>query len=136
MNWLLFAALLCSIGLIWWLLTKGGRRARRRSNRAVRGELDAERFLRNNGYKILDRQIRRQHKMLVDGQEVYFEVRADLLVRKRFQTYIAEVKTGDLAPDPSRSQTRRQLLEYSLIFKEHGLLLVDMEERRIHEVTF
>ena len=101
------------------------------SSRRNRGE----RFLKQRGFKILI-DSREDSNMLVDGERVSFEVRADLLVRKRFKTYIAEVKTGQLAPDPSAAQTRRQLLEYSLIFQEHGLLLVDMETKRSREITF
>ena len=133
---LLVIALIVSVAFIFWLRQKSGRKARRRSNRAVQGEHEAEMFLKQRGFKILDRQLRRQHSMLIDGEQVSFEVRADLLVRKRFKTYIAEVKTGQLAPDPSAAQTRRQLLEYSLIFQEYGLLLVDMESKLIREITF
>ena len=132
----LVIALIAAVAFIIWLRRKSGRNARRRSNRAVRGEQEAEMFLKQRGFKILDRQLRRKHSMLVDGERVSFEVRADLLVRKRFKTYIAEVKTGQLAPDPSAAQTRRQLLEYSLIFQEHGLLLIDMENKEIREITF
>ena len=135
-TWILFAALCLALLWISWLLKKGGRRARRRTNRAIRGEQEAEIFLRENGFTVLERQLRRKHSMEIDGEEVYFEVRADLLVRKHSRTYIAEVKTGQMAPKANVAPTRRQLLEYSLIFSEYELLLVDMESYSIREIRF
>ena len=64
------------------------------------------------------------------------ELRADLLVERDGMRFIAEVKTGERAPDPSFPPTRRQLLEYRLAFDPYGVLLVDVEAGEIFEVDF
>jgi hypothetical protein len=63
-------------------------------------------------------------------------VRADLLVQRDGALFVAEVKTGSRAPDPSFPATRRQLLEYLMVFEPDGLLLVDMEREAVMEVEF
>ena len=60
--------------------------------------------------------------------------RADLLVEARSrsgflrgQRFVAEVKTGERAIDPTHPATRRQLMEYLHVFEVDGVLLVDRE---------
>ncbi len=118
------------------LATRGSRRSKRRNRVAQRGETAAERLLERHGYEILERQVQAAWTFHVDGEPVEARVRADLLVQRRGQVYVAEVKTGDRAPDPSHPPTRRQLLEYRFAFDPDGLLLVDMSARRVHEVAF
>ena len=76
--------------------------------------------------------------MLVDGKPVSFEVELDYLVLDlRDRKLVAEVKTGSAAPDPVYIPTRRQLLEYAVLFPEAvGLLLVDMERAAVLETEF
>ena len=62
--------------------------------------------------------------------------RADLLVERDGRLYVADVKSGALATDPTLPATRRQLLEYLLAYEVDGALLVDMEARQIREVVF
>ncbi len=69
--------------------------------------------------------------MWIDGEPVEVGVRADLWVGLGERRYVAEVKTGGRAPDPTHPATRRQLLEYRVAFEPDGLLLVDAEEGRI-----
>jgi Holliday junction resolvase-like predicted endonuclease len=102
----------------------------------MRGERVAERLLQKAGYRIVDRQVHRTSTMLVDGNDVEIAVRVDLIVRRRRRAYVAEVKTGDNAPTPTLPATRRQLREYAAFFPKHGLLLVDVEARRILEISF
>ena len=78
--------------------------------------------------------------MEIDGQPVEVRSRADLLVEwtrgsipRRF---VAEVKTGRRAPEPTLPATRRQLLEYLHVFDVEGVLLVDMERRKIKRIGF
>jgi hypothetical protein len=47
-----------------------------------------------------------------------------------------EVKTGEQAIDPLDPRTRRQLLEYSLALRLHGLFLLDMETPRLMRIRF
>lgn len=111
-------------------------RARRRQTAALRGEKDAERLLCSLGYQIVERQALCPIHLLVDGEDLAIEVRADYLVSRKGRHYVAEVKTGDVAPSPRTGSTRRQLLEYSLVYPVDGTLLVDMDAGEVHEVVF
>lgn len=138
--WLLAAGLafLLLLALLGW------RRARGRLARANRGrqrlarwaERAAERLVQRAGYKIIDRQPLRHWHLRVDGRKRRVSSRVDLLVERRGRRFVADVKTGGLAPDPRKPATRRQLLEYLLVFEAQGALLIDMEERRVREVEF
>src|SRR5262245_41204359 len=97
-----------------WLSRALRRRASRSRNRvALRGEAEAEYILEDLGYRIIERQARANFYIRVDGRNVEVEVRADLLVEKRGRRFVAEVKTGAVAPNPVFPSTRRQLLEYA-----------------------
>lgn len=134
---LLLLALVLGLALaLWRQRGRMGRRSRARNRRALAGEDDAERLLEAEGFLILERQARREAWMEVDGEPVAFGVRADLLVERDGLLYVAEVKTGERAPDPKHAATRRQLLEYQRVFEPDGLLLVDVEAAQILEVVF
>jgi signal transduction histidine kinase len=133
---LLLGLLLGAMLSIW--LGRAWRRARmrRRFRRARTGELAAEALLKKRGYRILDEQVRRREHLLVDNERLEYEVRADLLVSRWWRTYVVEVKTGNSAPNPRNSATRRQLREYAALYEADGLLLADMNAGRIHEIRF
>ena len=133
---LLAATALLAAWMLRLALTRNSRRSKRRNRVAQRGESAAERLLERHGYQILDRQVQAAWTFHVDGEAVEAKVRADLLVRRRGRVYVAEVKTGERAPDPKHPPTRRQLLEYCYAFDPDGLLLVDMSTRRVREVAF
>ena len=102
----------------------------------MRGEEKAEVLLKQNGYEIIERQLTEAWTFMQDGVEVCFQLRADLLVRKDDRDYIAEVKTGESAPDLRFAATRRQLLEYAVAYDSPTILLVDVERDEIHEIEF
>ncbi|MFH1467042.1 MAG: hypothetical protein ABIO70_21850 [Pseudomonadota bacterium] len=134
---LLLLVLALAFALAWaWERGRAGRASRRRVARALRGEADAERLLEAEGFEIVDRQARGGWSILVDGDEVEVDLWADLLVERDGLLWVAEVKTGDIAPDPLHPPTRRQLLEYLLAFEADGVLLVDVERGRVVEVAF
>ncbi len=138
--WLLVAALalVCLALAVAWRRAAGrtGRENARRAEVARRGESDAEALLVRRGFRVVSRQETRRFAVAVDGDEVEATCRVDLLVsRGDGTTWVAEVKTGDAAR-ATRPSTRRQLLEYALVFEVDGVLLVDMEAREVHEVTF
>ena len=115
---------------------RGHVRAVRRARRAGAGERAAERVLEEAGYAVLERQVRCIWWIDVDGREEEVELRADLLVERDGERFVAEVKTGAKATDPTFPPTRRQLLEYRLAFDPHRVLLVDAEAEEIMEVCF
>lgn len=111
-------------------------RLRRRFRRAARGEQRAVGLLEDLGYRVLAEQPLVQGRIWVDGVNTPFEVRPDLLVRRRGQSYCVEVKTGARAVSPGQRQTRRQLREYAALLPGHRLLLLDVEAGRLIEVAF
>ena len=116
----------------WW----AGLQSRTRNRVAQRGEAEAERILAAAGYTVVARQATAQWRMAVDGEEIAVGVRVDLVVERRGRRFVAEVKTGARAPDPCLPATRRQLLEYSLVFGAADVLLVDVPARAVHTIAF
>lgn len=88
------------------------------------------------GYDVRDRQVRTWFEPRLDGARRGFELRADYIVSRWGRRYVAEVKTGAEAPSLGHAPTRRQLLEYSVAFDVHGVLLVDVEADAVHRVVF
>jgi hypothetical protein len=111
-------------------------RRRRRWERASRAEQDGCRLLEQVGYVVLGSQVETTYTLLVDGRSTTVLLRADYLVSRDGWRYVAEVKSGRRAPLLETSATRRQLLEYLVAFDVRGVLLVDGETRRVHEVVF
>lgn len=137
----LFALVLARLMRSW----RGSRRAIRRAARAGAGEHDAVDLLEDSGYRIVATQARTWWSPLVDGEPHETELRADFLVEGEnddgvTELLVAEVKTGEEAPDLSTAATRRQLLEYQVAFGvalgTAGVLLVCPERGTIHRVEF
>jgi hypothetical protein len=121
---------------LWAALTRASRRTRRRVARAIDGEATARHLLEAHGYEIRGEQVRGSWSLTVDGETFDFGVRADLVVARDGEVLVAEVKTGMLAPDPTFGPTRRQLLEYQLVFEVDGVLVVDADRQTISRVAF
>lgn len=75
-------------------------------------------------------------QVVVDGKSETFQVRGDLLVRRRRRLYLAEIKGGAEVSSVAHRGTRRQLLEYACAFEVDGVLLVDMHRSEVRAVTF
>ncbi len=125
-------------GAIALLLLYTIRRASRRwrFRRGLAAESRAVVVARRAGFRVLATQVPGKVTVRVDGQPHTLDVRADMLLERGFRRFIAEVKTGRVAPDPTSRSTRRQLFEYAHAFDADGLLLFDMETERIHEIRF
>lgn len=108
--------------------------AEARGLRAVRGEAGAQALLERAGYAVVARQVPGSWTVCVDGRPATFGLRADYLVARGGRRYIAEVKTGRLAPRLSHGPTRRQLLEYGAAFDVQGVILVDADVETITHV--
>ena len=119
-----------------WQRAARSRLARRRMARATAGEQRAIALLETHGYELLGAQVRATYELLVDGAPHDVTVRADYVVTRVGLAYVAEVKTGELAPRIDTIATRRQLLEYRMAFDVAGVLLVDVESARVREVIF
>jgi hypothetical protein len=108
--------------------------AQARSARASEGEQTAVALLEHAGYAVLERQVAGSWTVRADGEPVTFGLRADYLVSRDGRRYIAEVKTGRLAPRLSHGPTRRQLLEYAAAFDVEGVILVDADGETLTHV--
>ncbi len=108
--------------------------ARDRAARAAAGEWDAPALLGRAGYSVLARQVAGSWGVRANGAPKTFGLRADYLVARDGRRYIAEVKTGRIAPSLSHGATRRQLLEYGVAFDVDGVLLVDADRETITHV--
>ena len=109
-----------------------------RASRASDGEDQAPDFLRSHGFVVVGRQPTVRSWIEVNGEDLPFQVRADFIVRDKYDNlFVVDVKTGLKAPNPKNIATRRQLLEYRLLYKVvSGVLLVDMETRTILHIGF
>ena len=108
--------------------------AQERTARAAAGEWGAPALLARAGYAVIDRQVAGSWTLRANGESKTFGLRADYLVAREGRRYIAEVKTGRLAPSLSHGATRRQLLEYGAAFDVDGVLLVDADRETITHV--
>jgi len=109
---------------------------RRRFSRARDVEAAAPRVLAASGYEVVGAQVPGSYSIRVDGQPFEVALRADYIVMRQGRRFVAEVKSGKLAPRLGTAATRRQLLEYSLAFPVDGALLVDGENERIYAIEF
>jgi hypothetical protein len=120
-------------GMAHWLLR---RRLRSFAGRASQAETRAARLLTGAGYVVLGAQVRCTYTVWIDERPLSIGLRADYVVRRKQRLYVAEVKSGRLAPSLETAATRRQLLEYRTAFDVDGVLLVDAETSCIHEIVF
>lgn len=119
-----------------WMNWRYEAKEARRARIAAQAEVDAEILLRDHGYHVMTSQMEHVWPVYLDGEAHEVTMRADFLVKRRGKTYVAEVKSGYVAPSINTAATRRQLLEYRLAYPVDGILLVDMEALEIFEVTF
>ncbi len=140
-SWMVLAATAGGIAVLqtarlWWRGAAVRWRLRDQAARAVAGELAAEKLLRKAGYRIEARQALQRWIVRVDGAPHEVLLRADFVVTRDRRRFVAEVKTGNEAPDIAAPATRRQLLEYRCAFAVDGVLLVDAELRQIYNIEF
>lgn len=112
------------------------RKARVRAARAGDGERAAVVWLEDAGFAIEAAQATGTYEVALDGEVVEIPLRADYVVSRGERRWVAEVKTGAVAPRIATAATRRQLLEYLVAFDVDGVLLVDAERGVVHDVSF
>lgn len=112
------------------------RKKKKKFKKAEILEEEASTFLQKNGYEVIERHPEIGYTLSVNGEEYSIKVTPDYLVRKEGEILIAEVKTGESAPDISNRHTRRQILEYYIASEYDGVILVDMENREINRIDF
>jgi hypothetical protein len=110
--------------------------ARRRARVSLAGESAAEQLLADAGFTVVDRQVAHVWHVAIDDDLHETALRCDYLVARDGERWVAEVKTGDLAPSLATAATRRQLLEYQVAYAAAGVALVDATAGVVHEVRF
>jgi hypothetical protein len=103
--------------------------------RGRQAEAAARALLIRRGYEIEGVQVRRRCFVLCDSRALVYDVIADLVVRRDGKRFVADAKTGACANILDRS-TRRQLIEYALVFECDGVLLVNPIRGTVEEVEF
>lgn len=109
---------------------------RRRVLKAGRAEAAARKFLESEGYTILAVQERVPIVTKVNGKPHKSHIQADLIVQKGKDIFVVDVKTGDVAKKPASPDNRRQLLEYYLVYRPDGVLVLDMDEKNLYRLEF
>jgi len=124
---LLVAALVVQSARLSWQTSLPARRLAAARDRGAEGERRAAPMLEAHGFVIVGAQVASTYDLVVDGERVPFDLRADYVVERGGRVYVAEVKTGAHAPRLRTAATRRQLLEYRTAFDVDGVLLVDAD---------
>jgi hypothetical protein len=138
-----FALGLILLGIIagGWIALKmakyfKGRSIKSRLNRGLQKEQEAAKWLKRNGYKIIDYQTSLSYSLKENGVDKKITVSPDFKVSKNGQEQIIEVKSGRVAPRIENRDTRRQLLEYHFIEPNVPLYLLDMENNELKKIDF
>jgi len=110
---------------------------KRKFRKGLLGEIKAGHFLKKKGYEILNYQKEIKYCYEVENEIIEVRLRPDYIVKKNGKKYIAEVKTGEFAPDVKKNKlTRRQLLEYNFATDNYGVLLIDIDKEQILKIKF
>ena len=114
-------------------------RARLFKKRMKRGEIGEEigkNYLKKHGFTIIEEQPRESSTILIDDTPNTYNVRADFLVERKGRRAIVEVKTGNISTNPTSTNSRRQLLEYSHIYNVDDLLFFNAESKKLQKISF
>jgi Holliday junction resolvase-like predicted endonuclease len=139
--WLLVLGVLLVLAVGFWVGIRAARwvlRHRVDRTRTVgrRGEAKALKLLARAGYRVLERQVTARGLVAVDGEPLAYVVRADALAKRKGRRYVAEFKAGAGSATIAHRDTRRQVLEYAVLFDVDGVLLVDADSGAVHEIHF
>ncbi len=115
---------------------KKNRARKKRFERGLKLETEAEYFLKEKGFNIIGNQEINYHNYLVNGQNRRNKLIVDYVAEKAGKKYIVEVKSGKEAISLNNKNSRRQLIEYDLVIENDGLILLDMENKDLQFVQF
>ena len=105
----------------------------RRGNKAEQWAL---RHMKRDGYTLVEAQSPGEASVRVDGTWQTTTIRIDYIFEKKGKRFGVEVKSGKRAPHPTSAATRRQLLEYFLVYEIDALFLADYERKTMMEIYF
>ena len=98
-------------------------------------DVKAREILEQLGFTLEPEYARQNIRVFQDGKPLDMPVRPDLIVSKGGKSYVVNLK-GSEQDQLSYPETRRALLEYYVTYRPNGILLMDMENRRIHDIRF
>lgn len=96
---------------------------------------EAERILLRAGFKILDKNKSAPILTIINGKSHLGKVTADFMVEKDKKIYAVHLRS-DLAVDLTEPANRQKLIEQDYVFQPDGLLLLDLNQKQLHEVYF
>ncbi|HEX2958245.1 MAG TPA: hypothetical protein VHO70_15530 [Chitinispirillaceae bacterium] len=140
---LIAIVLLCLLSVIsgfavlkWYLHFSMRKKMVRRVRRAATGEKNAQKYLREHGYAILDEQAHIERKIEVDGSDLPFTLRADFIVKKNGRRAVVDAKSGSEAADPANPETRRRMFEYGCYYDVDDIYIYDDIRKCLKKITF
>lgn len=131
----------CAGIAVMWLIAKLQKtfesfKRKKRFKRGTEGEAEACLYLQKHGFSICRAQDETAASMLINGISHDYTVRADYVAVKKGKRCIVEVKTGKKAVDPLFSDTRRQLLEYAVVYKVDNIFLFNADDGILMKIDF
>ncbi|MCL0077712.1 hypothetical protein M1N61_01430 [Peptococcaceae bacterium] len=133
--WIL--GIICGLVLAYYLLKCYRSYAiKRRLKTAKHAEKRAKQFLEKEGYKVIKIQPRVPVITHVNGKNYKNHIKVDFIVKKNSKTYVVDVKTGKQVERLLDADIRRQLLEYYLVYRTDGALLLDMTNKKLYNLKF
>ena len=109
---------------------------KKRFKKSKFGEFEAKSFLKNLGFTIIAEQAPLISSLFIDNKKYSYEVKVDYLVKKGDKKALVEVKTGTEATNPLNINTRRQILEYMLLYNVDKVFLFDAQNKKLKEIKF
>jgi hypothetical protein len=104
-------------------------------NLASYSEAEVLKLLTANGYKILEKQKKAPIVTYIDDKAFLGFVLVNYTVKKDSKIFAAEIKTLEES-DPTESVLRRKLLELGFAAKAEGIILLDLEQKKIQKISF
>jgi len=98
-------------------------------------EAEVEKLLAANGYKIVEKRKKAPIITYVDDKAFLGFVLVNYIVKKDSRTFAAEIKTPEES-DPTESNLRRKLLELGFAAKADGIILLDLDQKKIQKISF
>jgi hypothetical protein len=122
--------------LKWYLHYTMRKKMVRRVRRAAEGEKNAQIYLRDHGFKIIDEQVHIEKNINVDGTALPFTLRADFLVQKGGRRAVVDAKSGTEAADPTTPDTRRRMFEYGCYYDVDEVYIYDDVKKCLKKIVF
>lgn len=113
-------------------------RLRAAAGKTARGGSAAARdLLLAKGYLIEDVNQRLEYRALINGRPYKGHLQADFMVIKEGRRLAARVESsGEQAVLLTKAEGRWQLLQFQVLARTAGVAVVDLENQKIHEISF